>query len=122
MGDISQNFDRDEFRCKGMAANVCDCGFATVDVELLDVLERVRANFNKPVIINSGCRCEHYNTHIKGAKNSMHMRGIAADIVVDDTPARDVQLFLKAIFPNKYGIGCYAAFTHIDVRPYKARW
>lgn len=45
-------------------------------------LERVRAALGgKPIHVNSGYRCPALNTAIKGAGNSMHMQGLAADIL-----------------------------------------
>ena len=114
---ISNYFTRKEFECK------CGCGFATVDVELLEVLEFVRVSFNKPVTINSACRCDSHNSSVGGADGSKHKLGIAADIVVKDIDPLDVYKFLDAAYPVSYGIGKYNSFTHIDVRSgYKARW
>jgi uncharacterized protein YcbK (DUF882 family) len=111
---LSANFERSEFACR------CGCGFATVDVELLRILERVRARFG-PVEINSGCRCEAYNEEIGGAKGSKHKQGIAADIVVKDTHPEMVYNFLESIMDGG-GLGRYKTFTHVDVREGKARW
>jgi len=116
MGDISKNFSRSEFACK------CNCGFSTVDVELVKVLEIVRNHFNKPITINSACRCELHNISVGGSYGSRHKLGIAADIVVKGVKPYDVYLFLDGFAPNKYGIGHYNSFTHIDVRSKKARW
>ena len=113
---ISQNFSRDEFACK------CGCGFDVVDIELVHVLEKVRAKFNKPVTINSACRCESHNKKIGGTDGSKHKLGIAADIVVKDTKPSLVYAFLCKYAPLRYGIGSYDTFTHIDVRQQKARW
>jgi zinc D-Ala-D-Ala carboxypeptidase len=45
-------------------------------------LERVRAAFGgKPIHVNSGYRCAALNAAIGGAGNSLHMQGLAADIV-----------------------------------------
>ncbi len=116
MHKISNNFFRSEFRCR------CECGFATVDTELLKVLEVVRKRFNQPIKINSGCRCVKYNKYIGGTVGSKHLQGIAADIVVKNVSPDDVYLFLDSYMPNSYGLGKYKSFTHIDVRPIKARW
>ena len=115
MGDISKNFSRSEFACK------CKCDFATVDVKLLEVLEITRVHFNKPIKINSACRCLSHNTHIGGAEKSKHMQGIAADIVVKDTDLVEVYKFLDLFQPNKYGVKLYNTFVHIDVRQTKWR-
>jgi len=113
---LSENFDRSEFACKDK------CGFSTVDVELLCVLELVRYHFNSPVTINSACRCEKHNAEIGGTPNSKHMLGIAADIVVKDVSPQKVYDFICNHAPDKYGIGNYKTFTHIDVRKMCGRW
>ena len=114
MGNISKNFSRSEFKCS------C-CDFATVDVKLLEVLEITRAHFNKPIKINSGCRCEEYNKFINGAKESKHKIGQAADIAIKGVDPIEVYKFLDTFQPNKYGVKLYNTFVHIDVRESKWR-
>lgn len=116
MDDISINFSRKEFACK------CGCGFDTVDVDLLAVVETVRYKFKQPVTINSASRCDEYNQSIGGADKSKHKRGIAADIVVKGVNPDEVYKYLDEMYPHTYGIGKYNSFTHIDVRKDKARW
>lgn len=113
---ISQNFSREEFACK------CGCGFAVVDKELVHVLEVVRTHFNAPVAINSACRCEQHNKDVGGSEGSKHKLGIAADIVVSGVEPSLVYDYLCEYAVDKYGIGKYKSFTHIDVRKEKARW
>ncbi len=113
---LNQYFDRSEFECR------CSCGFSTVDVELLAVLTTVREHFNSPVTINSSCRCERHNELVGGTTGSKHKLGIAADIVVKGVSTGEVYDFLDRHEPNKYGLGWYETFTHIDVRTTKARW
>ena len=115
MGDISKNFSKSEFTCK------CGCGFVIVNPELIQVLEDLRQHYG-PVRINSGCRCPKYNKAVGGGSNSEHMRGTASDITVNGYSPAKVQQYLLAKYPGKYGIGVYTTFTHIDVRPTKARW
>ena len=47
-----------------------------------NVLEPLRQHFNVPIIIGSGYRCPQVNNHpdVRGATNSQHMTGEAADI------------------------------------------
>lgn len=47
-----------------------------------NVLEPLRQHFNVPIIIGSGYRCPQVNNHpdVRGATNSQHMTGQAADI------------------------------------------
>lgn len=110
------------FKVKEFAQKDFRCDKVIVDTELIDVLEDIRAHFNKPVIITSGYRTQEYNTKIGGVKNSQHTKGTAADIKVSEIPASLVQKYLKDKYPDKYGIGSYSTFTHIDIRAKKARW
>ena len=116
MGDISTHFNRKEFACK------CGCGFNAVDKELLEVIEDVRTYFDKPLIINSANRCETHNAKEKGSKNSQHLKGMAADIRINGVSPNSVATYLLNKYPDKYGIGMYNTFTHIDVRANKSRW
>lgn len=113
---LNKYFKRKEFACR------CGCGTSTVDAELLQVITDVREHFGKPVVITSGHRCIKHNANVGGAKNSMHLTGKAADIMVAGVSPMDVRVYLCNKYPDKYGIGAYPTFTHIDVRGNKARW
>ncbi len=122
MGDLSANFSRKEFSCK------CGCGFDDVSLELVALLQKLREHYDKPIVINSACRCEEHNERVGGAvkregsTGSKHMYGIAADIVVRGVSPKEVHKHLVGLYPDKYGVGRYNTFTHIDVRPTLARW
>jgi len=117
MGDLSKNFSRYEFECQ------CKCGFNTVDAELIKVLEKLRLVLRGPrITINSGCRCERHNAEIGGSPNSQHLRGKAADIVVEGVCPDTVADCLVDLFPDRYAVGRYKTFCHIDVRSKKSRW
>jgi len=47
------------------------------------ILEPVRANYGKLVIVNSGFRCYELNATVGGSASSQHMLGQAADFHVD---------------------------------------
>jgi len=117
MTKISEHFDRDEFRCKGEnchPSGTGNCGFDTVDVGLVNLLERIRQHFDKPVIINSGCRCMAHNEREGGSRNSQHVKGRAADIVVVGIEPDDVADYAYSIAAG--GVGRYNNFSHIDSR------
>jgi uncharacterized protein YcbK (DUF882 family) len=114
---MNKYFRRDEFECK------CgQCGFAAVDAELLEVLTDIRETYGRPVKITSACRCESHNKKVGGAKESMHTRGMAADIQVEGYSPAKIEQYLLGKYPNKYGIAASTTFTHIDVRSTPARW
>ena len=52
-----------------------------------NVLEPLRNHLGRAVVINSGFRCRKLNDAVKGARNSQHMRGEAADIRVGSKKA-----------------------------------
>jgi uncharacterized protein YcbK (DUF882 family) len=114
MGDISVHFNRAEFACQ------CGCGFDTVDTVLLEALESIRNEFEKPIRVTSGCRCESHNASIGGALRSQHKEGRASDIKVKGISPRVVADFAEALGMS---VGRYDTFTHIDSRSGPpARW
>jgi uncharacterized protein YcbK (DUF882 family) len=116
MGDISEHFSRSEFACN------CGCGFNVVDAELINVLEGLRVYFNHAIAVHSGARCAKHNADEGGSPQSQHLLSKAADINVIAIEPDKIAQHLEEIYPNKYGIGRYNDFTHIDVRSKKARW
>lgn len=116
MGNFAKYFKRSEFSCR------CSCGQDTVDAELLHILDTMRAVFDTPITINSGNRCFNHNHQIGGSPRSQHLLGKAADIKLRDVDPQTVYNYLTSTFLNKYGIGNYETFTHIDVRATKSRW
>ena len=108
-------FKRKEFACK------CNCGFDTVDFELLSLCNAVRDFEGQPVNISSGCRCELHNTAIGGAPKSQHLFGRAADLLVDN-PLITYEWLCRQ-YPDRYGFGLYDTFVHVDTRTNgPARW
>ena len=116
---LSKNFKVKEFRCKDGSDKIL------IDTELVELLQNIRDFFGKPVTITSAYRNAKYNAEVGGAKNSQHMYGTAADIVVKGVDPLVVARYAEMIMPDKGGIGYYYSdsnFTHVDVRTSKARW
>ena len=54
------------------------------------VLEPLREHLGQPVVITSGFRSKRLNEAVGGVKNSQHLRGEAADLMVEgEKQARD---------------------------------
>ena len=116
-GYVSEHFREAEFACN-------HCGKLHPDgipQDLIDILEKIRTRYGKPVVINSGYRCPTHNAAVGGATNSEHMKGRAADFWMDGVSPAQVYADLDKEWPNG-GLGKYNSFTHIDVRGYPARW
>lgn len=86
---------------------------------LANRLQVIRDLIGKPILINSGYRSPAHNQAVGGASQSQHLNGMAVDIVVTGMPAKELQSLLKNW---SGGMGCYQHYTHLDIRPQKARW
>lgn len=89
--------------------------------QLVIRLEKMRVLYNRPFIINTkgrnnaGFRTIEQNAKVGGAKNSYHMKGMAADVYPVDIELRDFALTAKKFFG---GVITYPAnnFVHVDMR------
>lgn len=119
MGDLTQNFNRAEFACKGK--NCCG-GSAPINPELVECLQFLRDMAKVPLTINSGFRCVKHNKVVGGAPHSQHLYGMAADIA---TPkgwkAEELYKLAESLGPFD-GIGLYDWGVHVDLRGTAARW
>ncbi len=111
---FAPNFAVGEFACKDGSDTIL------IDTQLAYYLQKIRDHFGRPVRINSGYRTKAYNDLVGGARESQHVIGTAADIAVDGVAPKEVAAYADQIGIN--GIGTYKTFTHVDVRPNKARW
>ena len=53
---------------------------ANLTALVANVLDPLREAYGKPIVVNSGYRCEKLNKVVGGAKKSQHLTGQAADI------------------------------------------
>lgn len=113
---LSEHFKVKEFACKDGSDPIF------IDENLIDLLEKVREHFGKPVHINSGYRTVSYNARIGGASYSQHCYGKACDIYINGITPKEVADYVETLIPNTGGIGIYKNFVHIDTRKIKSRW
>lgn len=116
---ISKHFLSTEMDCKCKRA---DCTVTVIDPELIEKLQRLRSSLGRPIIINSGYRCEAHNKAIGGSPTSQHLLGKAADIRLREPLARVKDMLMKEVEKLFTGIGIYSTFIHVDIRNKKARW
>lgn len=113
---LATNFKVKEFASKDGADPLF------VSEELVELLQKIRDHFKKPVTITSGYRTAKHNKAVGGATYSQHQYGTAADIKVSNVKPEDVAAYAETLLPNTGGIGIYANFVHVDVRKTKTRW
>ncbi len=113
---VSANFNVKEFACQDGSDPVF------IDSELIEVLQKIRSHFGKPVAITSVYRTPSHNQYVSGTTFSQHQYGKAADIQISGISPKKVAAYAEALLPRSGGIGIYKTFTHIDVRATKSRW
>ena len=76
-----------ELRISNMASTWMEQREVEQNLETLvrKVLDPLRMDMGYPIQVNSGYRCPALNAAIEGAKNSQHMKGMAADITLIPT-------------------------------------
>lgn len=105
-------FDRSELACK------C-CGQVRLMEPFTNQLKRLRELLQRPMVVNSCCRCEAHNKQIQGHPRSLHMftieRGTCAiDIHCPDDAYR--HRLMKIALDEGMSVGVYKTFCHIDMR------
>ena len=81
-GGSSAHFAKSEFKC-GCGGRYCN-GYpaGNTSAKLLNILEKIRAYYGKPITITSGQRCATRNKQVGGVSGSAHTKGKAADIYI----------------------------------------
>lgn len=113
---LAAHFTVSEFASKDGADEV------KIDLLLVQHLETIRQHFGKPVTVNSGYRTPAHNAAVGGVSDSYHVKGMAADIVVQGVKSKDVAQYAESLKIG--GIGWYekSNFVHIDTRSGCVRW
>lgn len=74
------------------------CGKVVVNQNFLNKLEDFRCIVGKPIHVNRGTRCKKYNDSLdNSSKNSAHLYGCAADIVIEGYTAEQIVTLWKKL-------------------------
>ncbi|MDB4541697.1 D-Ala-D-Ala carboxypeptidase family metallohydrolase [bacterium] len=121
---MTKNFSKEEFDCNDGSEMPINIYHNMVKVA--NQLQTLRNYIGKPIQVNSAYRSEEYNASIGGVKNSQHIMGRAADIVIKGMTPIEVSKVIEELIDKgdilQGGIGIYSSFVHYDIRGNKARW
>ena len=84
--------------------------------KLVRILKMVERRYRRTPIVTSGFRSRRKNRSIRGARNSTHIRCMAADIQVTGISKWQLAKYLRSI-PGRGGVGtyCHTKSVHIDI-------
>lgn len=135
MGNLTLNISDYELKCHCGKCDVYIQGHEPVIQVVQDCCDhfaRIHGVYKVRLAITSAARCYTYNrlpvdNGGPGSNdNSQHPRCCAMDIKIfiggrQIEPCK-VYNYFHGAYPEKYGIGSYDTFTHIDTTPVKRRW
>lgn len=105
-------FTRGEFACK---CGKCSGFPKEPDVVLVQLAERTRQHFGKPILVSSGVRCPAHNASVGGVSNSRHLLGKAMDFCVLGYSAQAVLDYLQTQTELRYAYAIDGSYVHMDV-------
>lgn len=110
--DGIQYFKYSEFTCH------CGCGYNTIDIRLVKILDDIRKRYGKPAIITSGVRCEKHNREVGGVEGSWHTKRKAADFYINGISSKELNNYCSILRDQGLLRYCYAidsGAVHIDI-------
>ena len=86
--------------------------------KVMYILDLTRTYMGKPILVNSGYRCEKLNEMVGGVQKSMHTKGLAADIRTKEK--EDINKMFEFLKKNQKDFKIielikYANFIHMGV-------
>jgi zinc D-Ala-D-Ala carboxypeptidase len=112
------SFSPREIACKGT-------GSVLINEDALDKLQALRDRLGKPLVLTSAYRSPEHNKAVGGAKNSMHMQGIAFDVRMENHDPYEFEKAARAVGFKGFGFYRKSGFMHIDIGPERSwgkRW
>ena len=85
-----------------------------MDPELLDMIDKAREIYGKPIRVTSGYRTEDHNRKVGGVDSSSHLKGLAIDVAC--VRSNDRFEMLTALIEVGFNrIGVAGTFIHVDI-------
>lgn len=107
-----QYFKYGEFTCH------CGCGYNTIDIRLVKILDDIRKHYGRAAIITSGVRCEKHNKEVGGVTGSWHTKRKAADFYINGISSSELNRYCSILRDQGLLRYCYAidsGAVHIDI-------
>ena len=117
MAKLTNNFTLQEFNSK-CGRDIPNNVLPNI-IQLAKNLQVLRDAVGKSISITSGYRSPQHNKKIGGAKDSQHVKGMAADIKVAGMTPKEVALVIEGLIESgkmrQGGIGIYPSWVHYDI-------
>ena len=112
---LTPHFKIDEMKCRGT-------GICEMDQVFMELLEQIRKEYGKPMIVTSGFRHPDYNEIISTTgRTGPHTFGQACDILVSGNDAMVLQMIAKEMGMTGIGLRQHGPhnkrFIHLDNLP-----
>jgi Peptidase M15 len=118
---VSPNFTVRELVSSGGSAD----NPARISVRLVQLLQAIRDQAQRPVHIRSGYRSWQRNVRVYAGRRPTHSRhcsGEAADISIRGLSGMDIAKIAVDVWGSGLGVGIAAGYAHVDVRPVFTVW
>ena len=91
-----------------------------MDYDLLNMIDRARELYGKPIVVTSGFRTESHNKKVGGVSSSSHLKGLAIDVAC--IRSKDRFEMLTALIEVGFNrIGVASTFIHVDIDKNKSQ-
>ena len=78
------------------------------------ILQPLRNEIDKPIIISSGYRCDALNEAVGGTKSSQHRLGLACDIKCDESEPYEIACLIYELELPYDQLILYLTFVHVS--------
>ena len=104
-------FKPEEFQCQ-CEYIACNESYHYMNEGFLELLFKVRAQVDFPLIIESGYRCKQHNKDLGGVPNSAYTRGLAVSVRI--TSPLDRYELIEQLVYHGLSFGVHSDFIHIE--------
>ena len=110
-----KNFSPQEMACRGT-------GKLAIDERSMDMLQALRDELGRPIIINSAFRSPEHNKRVGGASKSYHLRAMAFDCNMTNQEPQKFENAARKVGFKGFGFYRRSRFIHVDSRETEAEW